>query len=129
MLRQLTIVYIYKVREGSITVKKNHDRRCYCLNVILHEMCDFARAHGLLANKDVHNLIQNFRMITLYSIYNEALPMFRSFYEAQRKAVTMTWIDCFRLNGFDVRKQLRDLHQIMPPFLAVWYLRLMFQFL
>ena len=121
--------YIYKVREGSITVKKNHDRRCYCLNVILHEMCDFARAHGLLANKDVHNLIQNFRMITLYSIYNEALPMFRSFYEAQRKAVTMTWIDCFRLNGFDVRKQLRDLHQIMPPFPAVWYLRLMFQFL
>jgi hypothetical protein len=92
-------------------------------------MCDFAKAHQLCGNKDVHNLIQNFRMITLYSIYNEARPMFRSYYEAQRKAVTKSWIYCFRQNGFDLRKQLRDLHQIMPPFLAVWYLRLMFQFL
>lgn len=121
--------YIYKVREGSITVKKNHDRRCYCLNVIIQEMCLFAKEHHLLSNHDVHNLIQNFRMITLFSIYNDAFPMFRSFYEAQRKAVKIAWVDCFRKNGFDVRKQIRDLHQIMPPFLAVWYLRLMFQFL
>ena len=27
--------YIYKIREGSITVKRNHERRCHCINVIV----------------------------------------------------------------------------------------------
>ena len=122
--------YIYKVREGSITTtRKNHERRCACINVILREMCSFARLHQLEQNQDVYNLIQNFQMITLNSINSEAPDFFRDFYAEQRKMMAVSWKTCFRLDGSDLRKQLRDLHLLLPINLAIPYLKTIFHFL
>lgn len=123
------VTYLYKIREGSITVKKNHERRCACINIILKEMCDFAHQHQLERNQDVHNLIQNFQMITLNSIHAEAKSLFRSFYEEQRRLMRTSWGACFLMNGLDLRKQLRDLHLLFPVSLSVPYLKLLFHFL
>lgn len=124
------VTYLYKIREGSITtVRKNHERRCACINVILKEMCVFARQHQLEQNQDVHNLIQNFQIITLNSIHSEAPAFFRGFYEEQRKVMTSDWKTCFSLDGNDLRKQLRDLHLLLPVRFAVPYLKLLFHFL
>ena len=124
------VTYLYKVREGSITtVKKNSERRCACINVILKEMCDFARQHQMEENQNVHNLIQNFQMITLNSIHTEAPSLFRDFYAGQRRMMSTTWKACSRLDGYDLRKQLRDLHLLLPEVLAVPYLKLLFHFM
>ena len=123
------VTYLYKIREGSITVKKNNEHRCQCINLILKEMCDFSRQHQLEQNQDVHNLIQNFQMITLNSIHAEAPALFRAFYEEQRQVMTTNWRKCSQLNGSDIRKQLRDLHLLLPIPLAVLYLKLLFHFM
>ena len=118
--------YLYKIREGSISVRKDSDKRCYSLNVILKEMCDFATAHGLQQNADVHNTIQIFRMISLYSINQESPALLRQFYGKQREMMSTRWTRCVRLNGLQIRKQLRDVHMVLPVSLAVVYLRLLF---
>ena len=123
------VTYLYKIREGSITVKKNHERRCRCINVILKEMCEFSRQHHLSHNMDVHNLIQNFQMITLNSIYSEAPHLFSQFYQDQRRNMNVIWKECCATNGLQLRKQLRDLHLLLPPYLAIPYLKLLFRFM
>ena len=121
--------YIYKVREGSITAHRNHQRRCESIKVILKEMRQFSFTHHLQDNKDVYNLIQNFQMIMLYSLQVEAPGMFRQFYIELRQIGGSTWKYCLLRNGCDIRKQLRDLHLSMPVMIAIPYLRLLFHFL
>ena len=121
--------YIYKIREGSITVKRNHERRCHCINVILKEMCNFAVFHQLQNSKDVHNLIHNFQIITLDSIHKEAPELLHSFYSEQRQMMKTSWGQSFMMDGMDIRKQLRDLHLLVPVPLAIPYLKLLFHFL
>ncbi len=121
--------YIYKVRAGSITVQKDHNFRCHCIIVILHEMRKFARHYHLENNIDVYNLQQNFWMIMMYSVYVEAPSLFREFYSKIRHEKLTSWKDCFWLDGHDIRKQLRDIHLLLPIDLAVPYLRLLFRFL
>lgn len=122
--------YIYKVRENSITTTpKNSERRCTSINIILKEMCNYAQARGLNRNLDVHNLIQSFQMITLNAIYFEAPSLFRGFYERQRREMGRTWLMCAAMNGTCVRKQLRDLHLLLPITLAIPYLKLIFHFM
>ena len=120
--------YIYKVRAGSITVKRNNEHRCYSIHIILREMYEFSQRHHLQNNQDVYNYLQNFRMIMMYSIYSEAPAYFKGFYTEQRQAVWMSWRECFKRDGLDIRKQLRDLHQLMPVWLSVAYLKMMFRF-
>lgn len=123
------VTYLYKIREGSITVKKNYERSCTCINMILKEMCDFSRRYQLEQNLDVHHLIQNFQMITLNSIHAQAPSLFRTFYAEQRRVMTTTWRKCCQLDGGDFRKQLRDLHLLLPVPLAMTYLKLLFHFM
>ena len=92
-------------------------------------MCNFSRHHHLEQNQDVHNLIQNFQMITLNSIHTEAPSLFRSFYAEQRRVMTRSWRECSQLDGGDIRQQLRDLHLLLPIPLAVTYLKLLFRFM
>ena len=121
--------YIYKVRAGSITVKKNHRFRCDCINVILREMFKFSKLHHLENNKDAYNLLQNFRMIMMYSVYMEATALFGEFFLKHRQVVVFSWKECFMRDGLDVRKQLRDLYLLLPSSLAIPYLKLLFHFL
>lgn len=123
------VTYLYKIREGSITVKKNYRRSCTCINLTLQKMCDFSRQYQLEENLNVHNLIQNFQMITLNSIHSEAPDLFKGFYTEQRRVMTTTWSKCCLLDGADVRKQLRDLHLLLPVSLAIYYLKLLFHFM
>ena len=123
------VTYLYKIREGSITVKKNYRRSCTCINLTLQKMCDFSRQYQLEENLNVHNLIQNFQMITLNSIHSEAPDLFKGFYTEQRRVMTTTWSKCSLLDGADVRKQLRDLHLLLPVSLAIYYLKLLFHFM
>jgi hypothetical protein len=97
--------------------------------MILKEMCDFSRRHQLEQNLDVHHLIQNFQMITLNSIHAQAPSLFRTFYAEQRRVMTTTWKKCCQLDGGDFRKQLRDLHLLLPVPLAMTYLKLLFHFM
>lgn len=121
--------YLYKVRAGSITAKKDQKYRCDSISVILYEMHRFAKENHLQGNKDVHDVQRNFLMIMMYSVYKDSPSFFRSFYMEQRQAKIISWEECFWRNGFDIRKQLRDLHQLLPVSLAMSYLKLLFCFL
>ncbi len=118
--------YIYKVRAGSITVQKDHNFRCHCIIVILHEMRKFAKRYHLENNIDIYNLHQNFWMIMMYSVHDEAPFLFKKFYSEVRCEKFITWKECFLYDGLDIRKQLRDIHLIMPINLAIPYLKFLF---
>ena len=121
--------YLYKVREGSITVCRDHQRRCESIKVILKEMREFSFAHQLQGNKDVYNLIRNFQMIMLFSLNVESPDLFPQFYTELRQMEENTWKECFLMDGCDLRKQLRDLHLSLPIAIAIPYLKLLFYFL
>ena len=90
--------YIYKLREGSITVNTFSERNAQSINVILSAMSDFAVSHY-------------------------APDMLPAFYRQQRREMGDSWSRCCRLNGTDIRKQLRDFHLALPIIMALPYLR------
>ena len=120
VVRQET--YIYKLREGSITVREFSPRRAESMNIILKEMCAFAEKYGLQRHKDVHNIIQNFRIDCLDKVKNGAPSLFRKFYRDQRRMMSSSWLDCCQVNGCDIKKQVRDLHMLLPFPIAYPYL-------
>ncbi|MBR5929524.1 MAG: glycosyltransferase family 2 protein [Prevotella sp.] len=120
--------YIYKLREGSITVREFAPRRAESMNIILKEMCEFAQAHGLTGNRDVHNIIQNFRIDCLNKVRVGAPEMLHDFYHDQRRMMTTSWINCCRINGGDLKKQIRDLHMVLPLPVAYPYLGLLLRY-
>ena len=120
--------YIYKLREGSITVRAFSPRRAESLNIILKEMYDFAVSHGLRGNADVHHIIQNFRISCLNRVAREAPSLFRDYYREQRKMMGSSWSESCRIDGCDLKKQVRDLHALLPQSLAVPYLHLMLKY-
>lgn len=117
--------YIYKLREGSITVREFAPKRATSMNIILQEMCAFAAKYGLNRNRDVHNIIQNFRIDCLSKVQHGAPGMFQNFYRDQRRMMSSSWFDCCRVNGTDLKKQVRDFHMVLPLPLAYPYLRRM----
>ena len=121
--------YIYKVRAGSITVNKDHNYRCRCINIIMREMHEFVKAHNLQGNINVFNIQQNFRMIMMYSVQSEAPSYLPDLYKKLRQDKIVSWKDCFLHDGLDIRKQLRDFHFLLPINLAVPSLRLLFYFI
>lgn len=121
--------YIYKIRSGSITVTKNQEQRCMCLTEILYQMREFAIREQLYNDSDVHDIIQNFRIISLYSISQEAPNLLADFYVSQRRKSGFCWIHSLAVNGTNLRKQLRDLHQALPLPLALMYLQLLLRHL
>ena len=124
--------YIYKLREGSITVNAQQTlletkeaRKRQCLLVVLGEMFQFAKSRQMLTNQDVHNLIENFRIGCLSKIQRHTPELLKSFYREQRQAVPYSWWHCCRLDQSDLKKQVRDFHLALPVGLAIPYLRLL----
>lgn len=124
--------YIYKLREGSITVNNDKDlveskeaRKRKCLMTVLGGMYQFAEAQGLLNNQDVHNIIENFRIGCLSKIQHQTPERLRAFYLEQLKVAPSKWGRCCCLNKWDVKKQVRDLHLALPERFALPYLRLL----
>ena len=120
--------YIYKLREGSITVRKFAPRRAECMNIILKEMCEFSQQHGMDSDRDVHHIIQNFRIDCLNKVRLGAPEMLRGFYRDQRQMMTATWMNSCRINGCDLKKQVRDFHMALPLPLAYPYLELLLRY-
>lgn len=120
--------YIYKVREGSITEVRFSPRQAESLNIILKEMVGFAGYHGLRENVDVHHTIENFRMGCLSRVGRDMPEQFADYYRQQRLMMGTSWSRCFRIDGKDMRKQLRDFHLALPVLLAVPYLRLLLSY-
>ena len=117
--------YVYKLREGSITVNAFTSFRVNCLMTVLGEMYRFAEVRKLLRNQDVHNIIENFRIGCLSKIQHNTPEQLEVFYQEQRRVAPSQWGRCCRLNGFDFKKQVRDLHLALPVGLALLYLRLL----
>ena len=124
--------YVYKLREGSITVNNNQDlqeaketKKRKCLMVVLGEMYLFAEAREMLTNLDVHNIIENFRIGCLSKIQRNAPAQLKSFYQEQCQVAPSSWRRCCQLNQWDLKKQVRDFHLALPVGLAIPYLRLL----
>ena len=124
MARSMAVVahetYIYKLRQGSITVNKVSEKHMTSLNTILAEMTDFADSCCLDTDPDVHHIIRNFQMAVLSRATDFPLSQV---YRQQRKTMRSSWLNCCCLNGSDIRKQVRDFHLALPIPLAVLYLK------
>lgn len=124
--------YVYKLREGSITVNSDQPlqaskeaRRRECLMTVLGEMYGFAASRNLLEKQDVHNIIENFRIGCLSKIQRSTPERLRAFYMEQLSVAPSKWGRCCRLNKNDLKKQVRDFHLALPVGLAMPYLRLL----
>ena len=120
--------YIYKLREGSITVNHFTERKAQSLRVILQEMCTFADRHGLQTNSEVHHFIENFRIACLNRIYQYAPDLFDDYYKSLRQLMTVSWRESASLDGWDWRKQVRDFHLALPLHLAIPYMHLLLSY-
>lgn len=119
------ITYLYKIRKDSTSMTEFSPAKAESLNIILSEMYRFAIQENLHQNIDIHNIIQNFRIASLYRVMKEIPELLDKHYTQQRKNVRMSWWGCFCLNKTDWRKQIRDFHLALPVFLALPYLRRM----
>ncbi len=117
--------YVYKLREGSITVNDFTERKAQSLNIILQDMCNFADSHGLQADAEVHHFIENFRIACLSRISKYAPAQLSDYYKSQRDTMAVSWLRSMCLDGSDLRKQIRDFHLALPMPLALPYLRLL----
>ena len=126
----LTVVgydtYIYKLRQGSITVNTFSEKRMQSLNTILTEMSSYIQTKGLTGDNDVHNILRNFQIATLSRA--SQCEVLAPNYRLQRDQMQGSWLTCARLNGMDVKKQIRDLHLTFPLPLALCYLRLLLRY-
>ena len=139
--------YIYKLRQGSITTNTVSPKSLSSLNTILAEMTLFTHTHALHRNPDAHNIIRNFQIAVLYRAsgshwgqaplcevdrpHNGACPQCEplpQIYAQQRQSMQGSYLDCLRLNGLDLKKQLRDLHLLLPLPLAIPYLKLLLKY-
>ncbi len=139
--------YIYKLRQGSITTNTVSPKSLSSLNTILTEMTLFAHTHSLHRNPDAHNIIRNFQIATLsraqMSHWGQALrvsstddtigpvPSVTSLpqiYAQQRQSMKDSWLNSALINGLDLKKQLRDLHLLLPLPLAIPYLKLLLKY-
>ena len=120
--------YLYKLREGSITVRDFSPRRAECMNIILKEMCEFSQKHGLTKDQDVHNIIQNFRIDCLNKVRLGAPDKLHDFYRDQRRMMTTSWLNSCRINGADLKKQVRDFHMVLPIPLVYPYLGMLLRY-
>ena len=139
--------YIYKLRQGSITTNTVSPKSLSSLNTILAEMTLFAQTHALHRNPDAHNIIRNFQIAVLYRAsgshwgqaplcevdrpHNGACPQCEplpQIYAQQRQSMKDSWLNSFLINGLDLKKQLRDLHLLLPLPLAIPYLKLLLKY-
>lgn len=125
--RSMTIVahdtYIYKLRQGSITVNTFSERQMTSLNTILAEMTDYADSLCLDMDPDVHHIIRNFQLAVLSRVARQAPKALEAVYRRQRQSMQSSWLNALLMNGSDIRKQLRDFHLALPIPLAIWYLK------
>lgn len=143
----LAPTYIYKLRQGSITTNTVSPKSLSSLNTILSEMTLFVKAHALKRNPDAHNIIRNFQIAALSRAsgshwgqaplcevdrpHNGACPQCEplpQIYAQQRQSMQGSYLDCLRLNGLDLKKQLRDFHLLLPLPLAIPYLKLLLKY-
>lgn len=126
--------YIYKLRQGSITTNTVSPKSLSSLNTILAEMTLFAHTHSLASDSDAHNIIRNFQIAVLYRAENVTLgtgptvTFFPQIYAQQRQSMKDSWLNSFLINAFDLKKQLRDLHLLLPLPLAIPYLKLLLKY-
>ena len=138
LARSLAVIthetYIYKLRQGSITTNTVSPKSLSSLNTILSEMTLFAQTHSLHRNPDAHNIIRNFQIAVLYRAENVTLgtgptvTFFPQIYAQQRQSMKDSWLNSFLINGLDLKKQLRDLHLLLPLPLAIPYLKLLLKY-
>lgn len=115
--------YIYKLRQGSITINTFSERQMTSLNTILTEMANFADSCNLDMDPDVHHIIRNFQVAVLSRVSMHAPDALKTVYRQQRQTMHSSWFSCCCLNGSDIRKQLRDFHLALPIPLAIGYLK------
>ena len=106
--------YSYNIREGSITTSNHLSKSVPSYNIILEEMYAFVRSKGLSRNKAAHDKIERFRINNFEPLIGDD-NLARETYIWQRTSIRNIWCDAFIANGFDFRRQLRDLHLAFPP--------------
>ena len=56
------------------------------------------------------------------------VTFFPQIYAQQRQSMKDSWLNSFLINAFDLKKQLRDLHLLLPLPLAIPYLKLLLKY-
>lgn len=106
--------YLYNIREGSITTKPNFEKKLESRLKIRENIHNLVKENHVrptfVLNKYLH-AIDCVVLRDCYLTHNELL--FKTTYHAIRQSC-LRGFDVLRVNGLDVRKQIRDSHLLFP---------------
>ena len=123
--------------------------RAYSLETVVaekfHTMIDRAESNSRMKDFfDVYTILRSGKvdlevleeavrevLVNRGTSYMDGHPLFGPEFVAseQRQMMKTSWVQSFMMDGMDIRKQLRDLHLLVPVPLAIPYLKLLFHFL
>ena len=102
--------YIYKIRPESITTANTKKRRLEMMKIVLLEMQKFVSERKIENNPYVHDYIQRFLMSIMASTLSNQI-IFENIYKQYRLS-GISWLTCLKVNGLNIRKQIRDIHYL-----------------
>ena len=113
--------YLYYVREGSICVESNKDKRekTKILIEIIAEMTVFLRTRKIIS-LPAYNIIQKMTEDILHFEKTDR-QHFRQTYLDLREKNRLTWLYRIRVKGMNIRAQIQELHYLLPPSLGERY--------
>ena len=117
------ITYYYTIREGSVMSSTVLQKRIDSYLTILQEMYKCVQENGYRMNPLCHNRIEQYRLDLFRMLSDEQKGFFRT-YSSLREVMPKPWRDCFRMDGWRINKQIRDLHLALPVQAGAAYLYL-----
>ncbi len=116
--------YIYKIRDNSIVTSELLEDKIFTYRAVLLELVDFAMRLGVLYDSSVHTVIENLRF-TIINIGKGSFDLEKNIYMGLRKSINISWIRCFMLDKYNIKRQIRDFHLALPPILGFYYVYMM----
>lgn len=106
--------YIYNIREGSITTGSNFKKRLDSRLTIRDNIYNIIDTNQLSATLQLNNFLQAYDIGLLRECNSHhSNRQFKTTYHAIRQR-NIRGIDTLRVNRFNVRKQIRDIHLLFP---------------
>lgn len=116
--------YLYRMREGSIITHNKAERNLSCRMIVDSKITAIISEKNLFKFKHVHNFINKLIVSHLNLIeYEKCRHLLKKYYYTIRRSHKESAYNILLSNGFNMKRQLRDFHLLLPPIIGLIYVR------
>lgn len=117
--------YIYKIREESITTTSNFERRYHSRLIIRENYYKLVNDNNINLFPILNNFLQSYDYGVLFECLKIDNELFKATYETIRQ-YQYSYYSIARVNGFNIRKQIRDIHLLFPRNIGRLIMKILF---